>query len=993
MKRTFLCILLAVLQLWAAAWAARPAGTPVTAIDISPEQEAADVIRNRLAGYFQSYTNPEYENNERARLTQVSVDLALRTVVLHTSDAFAMQPFTQETVRRIRQDVARLMPQPFNTYQIVVLAGGAPIEELIPQVLAGDGEAESRTWGSTGHIGAPWVTPLSRPADITQGLQGRHLAVWASHGRYYDNGEAAWRWQRPALYCTTEDIFTQSFVVPFLIPMLENAGAVVYTPRERDWQRAEVIVDNDADDGGGSYRETSGTYAWSTGGTGFAHLQSRYFDLQNPFAAGTFRKADVQAGKRQASRIVWQPTLPSDGRYAVYVSYASLPTSVSDAEYTVYHRGIATKFRVNQQMGGGTWVYLGTFDFAEGSSADNCVVLTNQSHYRGVVTADAVRFGGGMGNVSRGDAGTSGFPRFLEGSRYFAQWAGMPFAVYGTKEGTNDYGEDINARSLSVNRLARGSAFLPGDSGLCVPLELSLAVHSDAGTRSDNSVVGTLGIYTTGKYTAGEYEGLLGEGLLPSQRSRLMSRDLCDMVMTQVDRDLNQACGAWTRRQMFDRNYSETRLPEVPSMILETLSHQNFGDMLRGHDPAFKILLSRAIYKGVLKYTAAVHETESPLVPQPLPVSHFSAVLNASGDSAVLSWQPVADPTDGHAMPDSYIVYTSEGDKGYDNGRVVYTTHCCLPVSRGRLTRFVVRAANVGGISLPSEELCVYSARSEQHRLLIVNGFDRLAGPQPVDEGARCGFDFDTDPGVVYQHSPSYCGRQLYFNKDGLNGAGDTELGHSGNELEGLLMAGNTFDFPAQHARDFLSGDTTLSLSSCSHAALADGLPTSPYHAIDLILGAQRADGYSLTSRPAFSPDLCRALRAYTQQGGALLASGAYIGEEAAPDFAESVLHLQSSARYALDESSCRLTGMNTAFSIYCAPNEERYSVRRLSAFVPAADAFASVTDSLHQHALAVAYNGKDSRTLTYGFPLECIREPETRRAVMRASLGFLFSK
>ena len=27
--------------------------------------------------------------------------------------------------------------------------------------------------------------------------------------------------------------------------MLENAGAIVYTPRERDWQRNEVIVDND----------------------------------------------------------------------------------------------------------------------------------------------------------------------------------------------------------------------------------------------------------------------------------------------------------------------------------------------------------------------------------------------------------------------------------------------------------------------------------------------------------------------------------------------------------------------------------------------------------------------------------------------------------------------------------------------------------------------------------------------------------------------------
>ena len=76
------------------------------------------------------------------------------------------------------------------------------------------------------------------------GLEGRHIALWQSHGKVYRNERNEWRWQRPRLFCTTEDLFTQSFVVPYLIPMLENAGAVVFTPRERDWQRYEVIVDN-----------------------------------------------------------------------------------------------------------------------------------------------------------------------------------------------------------------------------------------------------------------------------------------------------------------------------------------------------------------------------------------------------------------------------------------------------------------------------------------------------------------------------------------------------------------------------------------------------------------------------------------------------------------------------------------------------------------------------------------------------------------------------
>ena len=75
---------------------------------------------------------------------------------------------------------------------------------------------------------------------------------------------------------------------------------------------------------------------------------------------------------------------------------------VSDAEYLVIHQGRQTIFHVNQQMGGGTWVYLGTFDFDKGCDKNNRVVVSNLSEQDGYVTTDAVRFGGGMGNIQRG---------------------------------------------------------------------------------------------------------------------------------------------------------------------------------------------------------------------------------------------------------------------------------------------------------------------------------------------------------------------------------------------------------------------------------------------------------------------------------------------------------------------------------------------------------------------------------------------------------------
>ena len=45
--------------------------------------------------------------------------------------------------------------------------------------------------------------------------------------------------------------------------MLENAGAVVFTPRERDWQRYEVIVDNNTCTKGSHYLEVEDKkYRW-----------------------------------------------------------------------------------------------------------------------------------------------------------------------------------------------------------------------------------------------------------------------------------------------------------------------------------------------------------------------------------------------------------------------------------------------------------------------------------------------------------------------------------------------------------------------------------------------------------------------------------------------------------------------------------------------------------------------------------------------------------
>ncbi len=112
----------------------------------------------------------------------------------------------------------------------------------------------------------------------------------------------------------------------------------------------------------------------------------------------------MTGGKQSVA--AWYADIPEDSEYAVYVSYKSFPNSTEDAHYTVNYSGGTKEFRVNQTMGGGTWIYLGTFPLTKGySDTEPIVTLTNLSE-KGegmVITADAVKIGGGMGNIARSD--------------------------------------------------------------------------------------------------------------------------------------------------------------------------------------------------------------------------------------------------------------------------------------------------------------------------------------------------------------------------------------------------------------------------------------------------------------------------------------------------------------------------------------------------------------------------------------------------------------
>ncbi|MGN0189165.1 MAG: xanthan lyase [Candidatus Cryptobacteroides sp.] len=831
-----------------------------------------------------------------AERTGVRTELRLKSVMkrggvldFYFTESLCDYPWRAEDIKWFRNELKSCFPEEYSSYRLgEIYARRDRIQALATDPIDFNGLPSSARNRTKNPAGLKVVSRTAKPG-FPKGLDGRNIALWASHGRYYDVALDRWRWQRPTLFMTVEDLFTSSFVLSFLAPMLENAGAGVFMPRERDTNPIEVIADNDPGAGVRGKAEYSESGDWKDAGIGFADTKEYYIGHENPFKAGTARSAVcIQSKKGATARAVWRPEIPQRDEYAVYVSYKTLPNSTSAASYTVRHLGGETKFTVNQKCGGGTWIYLGTFEFGEGS--DGAVILDNacpEGHKfenGSVVTADAVKFGGGMGNIARGSQGSdgsvSGLPRYAEGARYWLQWAGMDSTCFSFHDQADDYRDDLFCRGDWANFLAGGSRVNPSSPGLKVPVDLCLAFHSDATVTPNDSTVGTLVIYSR-----------MNKSLktLPSGEDRLTTREFADIVQSQVTADLRTiADPAWRRRQISDRAYRECRTSTMPAMLFESLSHQNFADMRYGLDPEVRFILSRAVYKGILKYLS--NRYGCPYAVQPLPVNSFAAVPD--GGKVRLSWKPTEDSLEPTAVPKGYIIYTRKDDGGFDSGRIVEAVkdakgmfHTEVGTEAGHIYSFRVSAYNDGGESFPSEVLAVgTSGRKDAEKVLIVNNFTRVSAPAWFDTPTYAGFDVRKDCGVPYMKDISYIGDMYRFQR-GLPWIEDDNpgFGASFDDKAGRRVTGNTFDYPSIHGKEFFeAGYDFVSVSSLAFEA--DSTLWRGFALTDIICGKQATTPLGgtcgKTGFTVFTEGMQNALRGVCSNGGGILVSGSSIGTD-----------------------------------------------------------------------------------------------------------------
>jgi fibronectin type III domain protein len=853
-------------------------------------------LKSEISKYVKNNTHPSYDQFFPSRTQVAKVDVADSSVKIFFSKQIIDYPLRPETMNRLSEMFQPIVYKYIQGASIEFYMGERNLWDFVPSVFKISKDLSNKA--PVPEIN-PWVKKTSNAAPHPQnGLFGRHLVLWGSHGWFYDNNtDLRWEWQRPRMFTIVEDLFPTSFMVPFILPMVQNAGGVVCYPRERDPQKNEILVD-DADS---EINPANGIFklipqnAWKEGeGFGFKNGLAPYNENLNPHEKGHHHITEIKNAKAS-----WIPNIPEGGSYAVYVSYNMDDNRADNAKYSVKHLGGITEFEVNQTMGGNTWLYLGHFLFASGLNPEaGSVELVNPSTKKGAtVSADCVKFGGGMGDIIRGGK-TSGYPRFCEAGRYWLQYAGIKpelcykFGYKGGADGS-DYVEDYVSRAEYANYL-KGAPCGPNGNrdfpGLHVPVDLAFGFHTDAGIK--NGIVGTLLIY----------KELDDENMpnFPDGTPRLdANRSLADLLQTNIVDDIRaKYCSTWTRRQLKDSGYSESRRGNMPSALLELLSHQNFDDMKYGNDPRFRFDVSRSIYKAFLKFIA--YKEGYKAVVQPLPPTHFS-IKAISGNSAELKWKPQSDPLEETAEADSYVVYMrigpDERSSGFDNGTLVKEARFIAEnLDPEKIYSFKITSCNRGGKSFPSTTLCVKTGGEKNgKKVLIVDAFDRIAPPSTIIKEGYSGFD-RLDKGVGYMANFGLTGNQWDYSPASKFRTNDAPgHGASNGNLETDLELGNTFDFSIRHGAAIAAAG--FAFDSASDEAIRDEMiKMDAYSAVDWLLGEERTtpppggfktSGHADKMKTEFktlTPQDQGLISAYVNNGGSLFLTGAYVATDLVDD-------------------------------------------------------------------------------------------------------------
>ncbi|MBN1514604.1 MAG: N-acetylmuramoyl-L-alanine amidase [Phycisphaerae bacterium] len=617
-----------------------------------------------------------------------------------------------------------------------------------------------------GDLGGPTV---HAPRQVPGALSGVVVYLEPGHGWY--STSSGWALQRPYTNLMIED-YGNLDQLNYLVHYAHNAGATVVPFRPAGYQPIEVVLDND--DPGVAY---TGNWDDSTD-------TEKYYENGVTASGVPFRTTAADTVESATAR--YTPVLPEAGIYPVYC-FTKHGTDRVLQTYRIRHAGGLTEIAVDHRIVGNGWIWLGEYWFDAGTDA--YVEITNRSADVGLIIADAIRWGVGMGDMTGAAGVVSGHPRDEEDADFWAlseaiyKGVGFESVLYlGYYNSAAIWAAEMNLDAANNDRWRR----------------VFLSIHSNASSAA--LARGTVALVHSSTPT-------LNQALLAT----ILGDEIeADMVLLN-----DQIEFPWIPRP----NPQDTGAPQISTTynndefdatLVEVAFHDEPQDAALLRDAGVRAAVSRSIVQAFIKFLHSLPDSTVPLAFPPGRPGGVAVLDEGDGDVRILWQAPASGEVEGDPAT-GYVVYESADGFGFAPvalvGDVQESVISNLPVGEPRFFR--VAATNGGGESMPSETLVVCRPATGTADVLIVNGYDRLRQAQnPV---------FSQGPGKIMTR-PLW--RQI-----------------------------NSYDYVRQHAAALLAAEAGVGFSSCSNEAVqSGGVSLSDYAVVDWLCGEERNEDFTFNA-------------------------------------------------------------------------------------------------------------------------------------------------